>query len=315
MILVDDQPGAAAMREDEDELVETPEVMRRRLRLALRNAREAAGLTQRQAADELEFSVSKMIRIEQGAVRLTAVDLRALLNLYGVTDEDRVAELLNLARGSRRQQLWERYREVYSPEALSLFAHEPAAKKIESFEASLVPGLLQTPEYARALLESLGYSKSTVDIMVEVRVQRQRMLGRRIRPELHFILGETAVSRQVGDRQIMKRQLEQIKELGARQGIRIQIMPFTVGAHPHMGGAFTILEFDDLDDVLYQEDAHGERTVQEKPEVLSQFYEIFSKLEELALEPSDLADALDKIKAMRFEDTSDPLAARSTTDI
>ena len=133
------------------------------------------------------------------------------------------------------------------------------------------------------------------------------MLDRRIRPELHFIVGETAVSREVGDRHVMKRQLERVRELGARPGILVQIMPFTAGVHPHMGGAFTILEFDDLDDILYQEDAHGERTVHEKPEVLSQFYEIFNKLEELALEPGDLAAALDKIEAMRFQDTSDPL--------
>jgi transcriptional regulator with XRE-family HTH domain len=227
--------------------------MRRRLRVALRQSRETAGLTQRAAADAMEWSVSKIIRIEQGAVAITPIDLRALLAAYKVTDEKRVQELIDLARGSNRQ-VWSEYKDLYSQAALTLFGSEAAAKTIYSYEPTFVSGLLQTQEYAQALLSGLGFPEEAVDRMINARVERQELLDRDARPSFFLVLGEAAVSRAVGGRRVMTRQLERIKEMGARPGISIQILPFSAGAHPKMGGgAFVILEFEDedLDDLLY----------------------------------------------------------------
>jgi transcriptional regulator with XRE-family HTH domain len=296
-------------------MTQTPEIMRRRLRLALREAREAAGLTQKQAAEALYASLSKIIRIEQGAVAITPVDLRALLAVYQVTDKEQVEELVELAGGSKKQS-WAEYREIYSPATLHLLGSEEAARTIYKYEPHFIPGLLQTEEYAEALLIGLGHSKQDVELIVRTRLERQELLDREARPDLQFILGETAISRTVGGRGVMLRQLQRIRELAAWPGISLQVLPFSAGAHPHMGGAFTILQFADenLEDLLYLEDADGERTIRNEPDVLADYYEIFARLEGMATRPGDLADTLDKIEAQRLGDTADPVITSPPPD-
>jgi hypothetical protein len=257
----------------------------------------------------MEWSVSKIIRIEQGAVAITPIDLRALLAAYNVTDEKRVLELADLARGSKRQS-WSEYKEVYSQAALTLFGSEAAAKARYSYEPTFVPGLLQTQEYGQALLTGLGFSEERLERMVNARVERQELLDLEPRPNLSFILGEAVVSYAVGGRRVMLRQLERIKELGARPGISIQILPFAAGAHPKMGGgAFVILEFEDenLDDLLYLENAAGESTTRDDPELIADYRDSLAKLETMATKPDDLAHVLDAIAAVRFKNTAAPL--------
>jgi transcriptional regulator with XRE-family HTH domain len=291
-----------------DSRAQTPEILRRRLRVALRQARDAAGLTQREAAAALDWSVSKIIRIEQGATPITPVDLRALLAVYQVKDPEEIDELVQLARGSKKQS-WTEYRDVYSAISLNLFGSEAAAKTILKYEPTFVAGLLQTQEYAQALLTALGHPEEKVEQMVNARIQRQELLDRDDRPDLHFILGEAALSRAVGGRRVMMRQLERIRELGKRPGISLQVLPFSAGPHPHIGGAFTILQFADenVDDLLYLENAGGERSIREEPEVLADYYETFAILEGLATRPEALDVALDKLEAQRFRDAADPL--------
>jgi transcriptional regulator with XRE-family HTH domain len=280
---------------------ETPEVTRRRLKGALRQAREAADLTQKEAADALDWHVSKIIRIEQGTVGITPVDLRALLGVYGIADHDQVEMLVELARGSRKQS-WREYKGVYSPASLTLFANEPVAKVIYKYEPTFIPGLLQTEEYARALLEGMGHSQDEVDRMVSARLERQELLDRDLRPELQFILGEAAVSRAVGGRSIMRRQLELLKELSRRHGINLQVLLFSNGAHPRLGGAFTILEFadDSLDDLLYLENAGGESTSREDPDLIADYQRDFFTIQEMATKAEDFTSAIDEIIAVRF---------------
>lgn len=193
--------------------------------------RQSAGPTQRAAAEAMEWGVSKIIRIEQGAVAITPIDLRALLAAYNVTDDKRVQELVDLARRSKRQS-WSEYKEVYSQAALTLFGSEAAARSIYSYEPTFVPGLLQTEEYAQALLAGLGYSEEAVALIVNGRVERQEPLDLDVRPTVSFILGEAVVSRAVGGRRVMSRQLERIKELGTRPAISLQVLPFSPGSHP-----------------------------------------------------------------------------------
>jgi transcriptional regulator with XRE-family HTH domain len=283
------------------QIVETPEVKRRRLKAALRHEREAAGLTQKQVSDALDWSISKIIRIEAGAVGLSATDLRVLISLYKVTDVKRQTQLFELARGSTKQS-WSEYSDVYSAVARSLFGYEAAAKIIYKYEPTFIPGLFQTAKYARALLSGEGRSDQETERIVSGRLARQHILDQAIRPELAFIVGEAAVSRPVGGRGVMLHQLEQLKALAARQGITLQMLPFSVGAHPRMGEAFTILEFadDDLDDVIYLENAGRESVGQEDPELIAEYRRDFVAIQELATPSNEFAKVIDRVIATRL---------------
>jgi transcriptional regulator with XRE-family HTH domain len=290
--------GLASAR---SKIIETPEVMRRRLRVSLRQAREALPLTQQAAADALDWSVSKIIRIEQGAVGITPIDLRALLNVYEVTDEKLIAELVELARGSRRQS-WRQYKNVYSPASLTLFANEAVAAFIYKYEPTFIPGLLQTEDYARALLAGLGHDDEEIEPMVSARLERQELLNRERHPDLQFVMGEVTLTRVVGGSDVMLQQLEHLKELSGRPGVELQVLPFSAGAHPRMGGAFTILEFADqnLDDLLYLENAGGESTSRDDPDLIADYRRDFLVIQKLAIGKSDFADYIDGIIASRF---------------
>ena len=282
-------------------IVETPEVKRRRLKAALRHEREAAGLSQKQVSEALDWSVSKIIRIEAGAVGQSATDLRALMDLYKISDEKRRAELTELARGSRKQS-WSEYSDVYSVAARTLFGYETAARVIYKYEPTFIPGLLQTEEYARALLQGGGHGEDEIERMVTGRLERQELLDQSPRPQLEFILGEAAVSRVVGGPGVMHHQLERLKDLARRPDISLQILLFEAGAHPRMGEAFTILEFADenLDDLIYLENAGRESVSREDPELVAAYRKDFVTLQGLATPGSDFVKVIDKIAAARL---------------
>ena len=243
---------------------------------ALRRYREAADLTQKEAAEALDWGTSKIIRIEQGTVGITPVDLRALLELYKITDEEQVSELVRLARGSKKQS-FRGYKDVYSPASLTLFGYESAAKSIYKYEPTFIPGLLQTEEYARNLLAGMGHEEREIERMVSARLERQELLDREPRPQLQFILGEAVVNRAVGGRGVMRRQLEWLKVLAERPGIFLQVLLFSAGAHPRMGGAFTILQFADenIDDLLYLESAGGTSVSRDDPDLIADYLRDF----------------------------------------
>jgi len=279
---------------------EAPEIVRRRLKDALRSARESAGLTQKTAAQELDWSLSKIIRIEQGAVSVSRTDVEALLKLYGVEDESQVKLLAKFAQKSRKLS-WSEYKGAYSQTSLTFFAYESAAKSILKFEPTFLPGLFQTEEYMRALLIGLGRSNDQVELMMEGRLARQELLQRSQRPELNFIIGEASLSRPIGGRRVMLHQLDHLKELATLPGITIQVLTFDVGVHPSMAGAFTLLIFDDLDDLLYLESATGDYIHRDEPELISEYRVAFAELEAVAAPPSELSTVLDEISKVRFE--------------
>lgn len=296
----------------ERRIVQTPEVKRRLLKVALRHEREACGLAQKQVSDTLDWSVSKIIRIEAGAVGLSATDLRALMDLYKITDERRQAELLELARGSRKQS-WSEYSDVYSAAARTLFGYEAAARAIFKYEPTFIPGLLQTEEYARALLAAGGHSEDEIERMVRGRLERQELLEQDPHPRLEFILGEAALSRAVGGPGVMLHQLERLKDLASRPGISLQVLPFEAGAHPRMGEAFTILEFADenLDDIIYLENAGRDSTSREDPETTAAYRRDFVVLQGLAKQSKDFAAILDRISATRLSAPSNTRATKN----
>lgn len=295
-------PGKAAAR------TASPEVMRRLLRSALRRARVDAGITQKDAAERLAWSPSKIIRIEQGTVPVAPSDARVLLLEYGV-DEPRTTELVDLARASRRPDEWAAYKNVLSPEAIQLFANERAATVIQKYEPSVVPGLLQTEEYARALLKALGTPAALLKDRVEVRLRRQDLLDSPDCPDLDFIIGEAAVSRPVSRQasrpadadRIMLDQIAHLKELAKHPHVTLQLLPFAAGVHQGIGSAFTLLQFDDADlpDLLYLEDADKESVTRDDKEEIARYSERFVDLKELS-SADDLDELLDRVAAYRF---------------
>ena len=280
---------------------ETVEVKKRRLRIALRQARVDAAMTQKAAAEELVWSTSKIVRIEQGTVPVAPTDVRAMLHLYGVKDESRVEGLVELAKDAREDKGWSTFDDVLSPASLELFGSESVARVIYKYEPSVIPGLFQTQDYARALLRALGYSEREVARRLEVRIQRQRLLDRTNRPDLNFILGEAAIVRPVGGLGVMSEQIAHLRDLAKTDGITVSVLPFAAGAHRGMGSAFTVLQFDDprLDDLLYLENAERESISREDKDGVKKYLDIFVELEDMAAGSGSLEDQLERLLGNR----------------
>jgi transcriptional regulator with XRE-family HTH domain len=293
-----DSTVAADARKDE-----TVEVMKRRLRSALRQARETTKLTQKEAADQQGWSVSKVVRIELGSVLPSPADVRALLSLYNVSDSASVASLADLAKRAREGRGYSEYEDVYTQASIELFGNEPAAKVIYKYEPNLIPGLFQTEDYARAVLFAFQNPEERVNRKLEVRVARQQLLENDPRPELNFIIGEAAVSTLAGSRAVMRKQLDHLCELTRKPGIVIQLLPFSAGVHKGLGEAFTILQFDEtLADLLYLEAAGRESVSRDDEKEIRSYLDRFAELQQVALPPEETASLIKKISAERFAD-------------
>ena len=236
-----------------------PTVLRILLGNQLRTLREANGVTREAAGWEIRASESKISRIELGRVGFKERDVADLLTLYGVTDEKERDALLSLAREANTPGWWHRYGDVMPSWFQSYLGLESAAALIRTYEVQFVPGLLQTPGYARAVI-LLGHAAATSDEVerrVQLRVDRQRLLYRDAPapPELWGVVDEAALRRPIGGADVMREQIQSLIELSALPNVRLQVMPFVTGGHAAAGGAFTILRFpeDELPDVVYVE--------------------------------------------------------------
>ena len=259
-----------------------PSFYRRRVREALRRARESAGLTQATAAEALDWSMSKLVRIEAGSVGVSITDLRALLALYGVDDAGQVDELVTMARASKERPWFSKYEKVLSPAFAQYLGYEESASVIRGFQPLTIPGLLQTDDYARAVIEASRADQ--VDERVELRTIRQDLLERPDRPEIYYVVDEAALHRSVGGAAVMRSQLRHLRDLALEPRLSVRVIPFSAGAHTSMKGSFTILEFADWDeDVLYLETAGGSVTSREDQKVIADYRENFELLTAMAL--------------------------------
>jgi transcriptional regulator with XRE-family HTH domain len=267
----------------------SPVVQRRRLRAELRRARLEAGLTQDQVASAMDWSLSKLIRIENGTVNISTNDLKAILVHYKITDEERTAEFLALSRGARERSWWSGYRDVASPRLLQMIEYEAASIITRNFQPLLVPGLLQTEAYARNVYQRLNpqESASRLESLVEVRMRRQELLSRSDAPLLFFVIDQAVVQRVVGGNAVMRRQLSQMIELAAMPNLTIEVVPFEAGAHPGLLGSFLIFEFPDTadDDALWLEGPTGDLLSRDNPEEILSFREKFEQLRQICLGP------------------------------
>ncbi|WP_407663111.1 helix-turn-helix domain-containing protein [Micromonospora radicis] len=223
----------------------------------LRRLRESRGVTRENAGWEIRSSESKISRMELGRVGFKERDVADLLTLYGVTVEQERAALLKLARDANNPGWWHRYGDVLPSWFQSYLGLEAAAALIRSYEVQFVPGLLQTREYARAVV-LLGHGQagpSEIDRRVDLRMRRQDLLRRPRPPRLWAVVDEAALRRPIGGPQVMRGQLQALIEATRTPNVRLQVIPFAAGGHAAAGGAFTILRFGDQDlpDIVYIE--------------------------------------------------------------
>jgi transcriptional regulator with XRE-family HTH domain len=280
-----------------------PAVSRRRLRNELRKLRLNAYKTQREVAESLDWSPMKMLRIENGQVGVSTTDLRALLASYGVTDAAEIERLSDLARMSRLRTLSNSYSDTLSRAFAEFLENEEAASLVRHYETRLIPGPLQTDEYARVILQNYvggDVSAEVIEGRVNARLERKELYIQEGGPQAYFIIDEAALWRRVGAEsghsRIMVDQLHHLIEMAEHPNISIQIVPFHLGAYRAMETSFVVLEFEDPaeDDVLYLEE-HNSMIVHDSPERILPFLQIFWDLENAATEPHDLSRVIEGV--------------------
>jgi transcriptional regulator with XRE-family HTH domain len=275
-----------------------PAVRRRKLGAELRAQRARAGLTSKQAAARVDWHQSKVSRIETGSSGVKPADVRRLLDAYGV-DDPQLRELLLVLAGSEdgggRQNWWHAYRGVLPPAYRDFISLESQASAMRTLETLVVPGLLQTPEYARAVTRAAvgPPDDANLDTLVEVRLARQDVL--RADPPLRMsaVLDEAVLRREVGGPEVMRAQLRRLVTAARLPHVRLQILPFAAGAHIGITGPFVIFSFpstSDLDVVVL--DHLTSSLYLERKEELQAYAEAFSSLQSNALSPEDSLDHL-----------------------
>lgn len=263
----------------------SPTVRRRRLSHALRELRKAAGITATDAAKQLEWDPSKVSRMERNEWKLPNVhDIRRLLDLYGVADERQREALLALARESRHRGWWADFGDVFRG---SLPDFEHGASAIRTYEALLIPGLLQTAAYAGAVWRGgQVHDDAVVERGVRARLARQEILSREDPPSLLALIDEAAILKLVGGAETMAEQVRHLIEMAARPHITIQIVPNAAGAHAAVLGAFTILDFSEDPSLVYLETATDSLWL-EKAGEYQRYSLIFSHVMNAALSPQE----------------------------
>lgn len=274
--------------------VHSPTAGRRRLRNTLRRARAEAGLTQEQVAAAMDWSLSKVIRIESGMVSISTNDLRQLLQYYHIEDPQRVAELVELARISRRRPWWTRYKDAFPPEYISYVGLEDESIAIRCYSPTGMPGLLQTEEFARAAAAASSLrtfepspSLPPPDLVAQIRMLRQEhVLQREHPPELTVVLDESVIRRQIGGPEVLKRQLLHLIRLSAAPNVSLRVLPFNA-TFVSMMSYFVILEFEDPADpaVVYAEGAFEQHVIEGS--VMERHQRMFERLREAALSEAD----------------------------
>lgn len=268
---------------------ENPMFLRERLRDRLKKARDAAGLTQQQVADAFGWSASKVIRIENGKIAVNVTDAMALAGLYRL-DADEQRELVDLARAARQPSWYAPYKEVMTKELEAYIACEESARIVRAFERNVMPGLVQTEEYARALLPTFedpgGIGGQRLDLLVDLRMKRQKVLES-AESQFFFTLDESVLRRIIGNETIMRQQCETLLRISELPNVTVSYVPFAAGAYPIFRTPYQVFEFEDRDPVVYLENTDGEAILTERATGYNRssslgpadYLDIFQKLE------------------------------------
>ncbi|WP_327362105.1 MULTISPECIES: helix-turn-helix domain-containing protein [unclassified Streptomyces] len=273
-----------------------PTVSRRRLGSELRRLREISGMTTQQVTERLLISQPKISLLENGRRLIKPRDVRDLCALYGVQDQRRVDHLMQLARESGQQGWWNSYGDIPHGAYIGL---EAEAAAIRLYEPLVIPGLLQTPAYARAVIAGTipHVTPEQAAAHLQVRLRRQDRLGAPRNPlRLWAVLDESALRRVVGSREVMRKQLDHLIHLGAQPHITMQVLPHGVGAHPGVSGQFSLLEFADATDasVVYLERLTSDLYLEKRSDVRL-YGDLYAHLQAQALSPDSTRHFIDEV--------------------
>lgn len=287
-------------------VLHSPVARRRELGVLLHAIREEKGLTIEQVAEHLMCTVNKVKRMEASFRAGTLRDVRDLCNLYGVVDEAERDRIMNLAIEGKQQGWWQSYHLGYG----TYVGLETEAVSISAFQSSVVHGLLQTADYAREGHETAmpRLSPDEIDMQIEAKLTRQRILTRDEPPRVTVVLDEAALHRAVGGNLVMAAQLTKILDLSALPNVMVQVLPFKLGAHPALESNFTILGLPNSPEIVFVEGLIGS-TYLEREEDLKRYREIFSRLKSIALSPENTANLLADFRDSYRDDYQIPLSA------
>lgn len=270
----------------------------RRLGMRLRKLREDSDMTLEEAGELLERTPSSISKIETARVAVRVRDLRVILDAYGASDERQRESLLGLARDARKQGWWQRYGDILSAAYQDFISLEADATAIRTFETILIPGLLQTADYTRALYRASPGPRSCEDIdqLVAVRTERQEVLTRADPLHLWAIVCQGALYSHVGGSDTMRVQLRQLLQAAHMDNVTLQVLPFAAGAHAGVNGPFTVLEFpqfSDLDVVLVENLTSG--LYLEREEEIRRYNLVFNHLRASALPEADSVALIEQV--------------------
>ncbi len=269
----------------------SPTVLRRQLGAELRRLRERAKRTVADVAGELGWSESKLSRIETANTSIRDPDLQRLFELYQVGDTDQ-KRIRALAGQSRQRAWWEAYGDALPDPVQTYIGFESEATAIFEYTANVVSGLLQTAEYASAVVRAIfGPERADViDEFVAARMARQAVLVRDPAPKLWTIIDEAALRRPIGGQAVIRRQLQRLVEASEQPTVTLQVLPFAVGAHRALDGSFDVLEFAGGEDPLVYCDGMTGGVFRSKPTELRQYWMSFEALRAAALSPEESVD-------------------------
>jgi transcriptional regulator with XRE-family HTH domain len=272
---------------------DSPTVLRILVGAYLRRLRESRRISMEDAGYVIRGSHSKISRLEAGRVSFKTRDIADLLTLYGVTEERERDTLLTLAMRANALGWWRDYADVVPGWFDAFVGLEDAASQIRAYEVQYVPGLLQTEDYARAVI-MLGYSNpQEIRRRLALRLARQEVLDRPDPPNLAMVLDEALLRRPIGGLRAMREQLTHLIEMSKRPNVALQVMPFQTGGYAETGGPFSLLHFaeHDLPDVVYLEHLSNAQYL-DKPATVADYAAVMDRLSAEALSPADTRDLL-----------------------
>jgi Domain of unknown function (DUF5753)/Helix-turn-helix domain len=264
----------------------------------LRRLRIEAGVSREEAGEAIRASEWKIHRLENGQVGFKDRDVGDLLRLYGVTDPDDIAGFLQFAREANAPGWWQQYGDLLPQWFKAYVDLESAATLIRTYEGQLVPGLLQTEEYMRAVIggANLDESPEEAERRVALRMARQTLLTRPDGPRLWAVIDEAALRRPVGSPEVMRGQLARLIDAAKLGSVVLQILPLLAGAHPGMVGAFSILRFADVElpDVAYVEHLTNALYLDRRDDV-NRYLHVMDRISMRAAPPDKTVDILHKV--------------------
>lgn len=267
----------------------------RKLGAMLRELRESRDLNLQKAARLLNRTPSSLSKLETGKRGIRRPALEHMLDRYELHDPDQRKALYDLARHATDKGWWHRYEGKLSPSMLDYISLEAEATSIRDFQLHLIPGLLQTDEYARAVIAS-GISQGTtpdVEGLTEIRLHRQQVLFRENPPHLWAVVSEAALHQQFGGPEVMKAQLNHLLELSVRPNVTLQVLPFSAGAHPGHNGSFMTLTTNELSVVVVENLTSG--WYLEQADDIRRHNVVFDHLRAVALSPADSRSLIERL--------------------